>query len=228
MDLPNAVPEAEAARDRINPIVPLLYEAFEAALVEARQFFDMRGRPYDAHLFSHLVRFFVKDWLTERGKSVEYDEGENPNITALALEPLALSGLRFGHEDWDVRIFKAAKSFDESGEVILELPAPGRSVAKQKFYRQQLEFRFDSATGETRLYRLNMVVLWNIEAGGNVRLYLVCPRNGSSARYSVETYWAPLELPIPIPTVPVAETDPDADDLPALDDIIKATGTEKK
>jgi hypothetical protein len=229
MTLPS-VPDPEAARAKILPIVPLLYEAFEAAITRTRESFETWGLPHDPHLFPHLVRFFVRHWLGTHGKTVEDDEMNSVEVAALALEPVANSGLRFAYEDWNVRIFKAARVWNEEGDQVLELPPPGKSFAKQQFYRQQLGFRFDADKQENKFFTLNVVILWDIAPPWSLRLYLACPKNAGSARNSVQMYWPTLlDLPVPTPTTPEVEpaAEPElADDLENIS--VPETGDKKE
>ena len=182
---------------------------------DAREYFEARQIPInDPHLFAHLVRHALKLWLTSHGhtskETIDYQ-----------VENLTLSGIRFVFDDWDARGFKAveAKCFD--GTPFLTLPAPGKSEAKQDFYKQQLELF--NPDGSTRSVSLNMVILWELTSGWNVRLFLACPKDGGSSRTSVEMFWPDaVEIPHPSSAAvpPAAAT---ADDLD-LENVAGLTG----
>lgn len=194
----------------------LLYEGFEAAVLDAREYFEARKVPIDPHLFAHLVRFALKNWLNAQGHASE-------DTVDYQVEHLALSGIRFVFDHWDVRVFKAvdAKRFD--GTPFLALPAPGRSQAKQDFYQQQLELF--APDGSARPVLLNMVIVWELTSGWNVRLFLACPKDGGNSRTSVEMFW-PDVVEIPHPTTAAVPSAVAAVEDLELESVADATGTE--
>ncbi len=209
------VPDPDSALQKIVPLAPILYDAFEAAVQQAREFFDSRNLAVDPWLFANLVRFFVKQSLAGSGHDVEYD-----------LDDLANSGLRFAFEDWDIRILKAAW-ITVNGESHRTLPTPGKSEAKQEFYQQQLAFH-ENAVGQLRAITLNVVILWDVTSGWNFSgLFLACPKNGGNYRASVETFWPIAQIPVPLP-VATEQAEQQPDDLNELGSAPTPTGTDQE
>ena len=97
-----------------------------------------------------------------------------------------------------------------------DVPIPGPSERKQKFYSQaQLVFPFmagEEEVGESP--EVNFIVLWDVPPGSysNLALVLVCPKAGGTTRDSVEIYWGQT-LPHPADEMPTPSGGEEAEDL---------------
>jgi len=159
-------------------------QAVEEAVPKAKEFFTASGKAVDKYLFNDLVRYYAKCRLQNYGFSVEDDEKE---IADYQFKALANNGLSGSFNGYPFRILKADRG---------DLPLPGPSERKQKFYHQQLCLPFDIALDEhTRTTRLNLLVLWEVDVYYNfTQLRLACPKAGGNTRESVEAYF---NQPIP-------------------------------
>lgn len=189
---------------QLEPIVPLLYDAAEAATHQARAFFDglsaEEAEARDPYLFPHLVRFYVCRALDERGQSSTFDK-----------DWLANSGVAL-RADWLAARFLKS-SFGQ-------LPPPGRSVAKRRFYRQITGATlWDLDSTNRSIPSVNVIVTWDVDSLGNLsRLTAYCPSDGGYTLESVHWYWRE-ELAHPATTIalPPIETAPEDEDREDLD-----------
>jgi hypothetical protein len=193
MNTPTA-PDPQEELDRLGPLILTLYEAFEAATQEGRQYFETRGRPINADLFPDLVRYHVKEFLDDRCQLLINFEREDTNR----------NGLRFAYRN---RRYRMWKSDDDA------LPAPGKSQSKLEFLNQQpvlpgLEPYFQSVDG------WNLVILWNVDSGYRLTaLNLVCPKSADATAATL--HWS-VVIPHPVMNMhvkPIADDTTD-DDLP--------------
>lgn len=119
------VPGPEETLAQLAPLIPPLDRSIEAAIQEARSFFDGREVNVDPFLFPCLVRYHAKLLLEEVGQTADYE-----------LDDLANNGLYLRFAGYQIRILKS-----DNGK----LPVPGPSKPKQEFYNQQLKFDFMEA-----------------------------------------------------------------------------------
>jgi hypothetical protein len=196
------VPDASEVLKDLDPLRPVLFRVFEAALLEAREFFDERNARKDPYLFPHLVRYSVKQYLASRGlEAVECE-----------MEELANSGLSLVYEGYHLRILKSIGG---------KLPPPGYSLAKQAFWAQQMPFPFAAPVAITPV--LNLLILWDVTPQYDLAgLWVACPKSGVTAS-SVEAYWCvpiPPALPAALPLLDTPE------DLPITRKELGRTGTQ--
>ncbi len=205
-----SIPDPNEVLTQLSPILSILFQTIEEAVLWTKDFFEGNTREVDPSLAPNMVCYYAKDALRKRGQAVEDDIG---------MEPLANNGLMLTYGGMAVRILKA-----DNGS----LPPPGYSRARQAFYHQQYALDFPSAKGIYRPSMLNLILLWNADPGYVFQgLTLSCPKGGDTRRSSVEEYW---RVPVPHPVLlledrPVKSDVEPAEDLP-LDFKKKETGTE--
>lgn len=171
------IPEPNEELRKLEPLIPVLFEAFEGATESACAFFEGEEKPINAALHPCLVRYYARDFLQDKCQVVEEFEREE----------IANNGLCLAYRGRRYRIWKAE---DE------RLPAPGPSGVKQAFLNQQLSM-FLPEHGEARPVDLNLVILWNVDQQHRLTgLHLVCPKWASSDGLTAEAHWAcPIEHP---------------------------------
>ena len=163
----------------LDAIRGLLWESLEHGIAVAKEHFG-EGQLVDGALGSHVARFHARRFLVGRG---------------LQCESMPLNGIAFRWASYSVRVLKA----DGDGE----LPAPGRSGRKQRFYCQD-QHTFDFDQGEVELgSEVNLVVLWDVTRGSfnGLSLSLACPKAGGRTKASVEAHWY---VAFPHPSVALA------------------------
>ena len=183
MNLP--IPPSDVVLPEVSPLIPIIYDALEAAVLTGREFFADTIHPFDPWYYCDTVRYHAKLRLDDVvGIEVEYER-----------DNLANSGLSIRFKHYHIRILKA-----EDGR----LPSPGISRSKQGFYRQEQFLLAFMLKGNWDAGIINLVVVWNVSANGNLLpLLLSCPRNGTHKRKSAEDYWT-IILPHPAETVATA------------------------
>lgn len=195
MQEPNALdPETEFRN--LGSLLPTLFEGFEIATERAYQFFESPGKPVNSALYPALVRYYMREYLHDRGQVVdEFDREEIFN-----------NGLCITYRTRRIRMWKAIDDL---------IPPPGQSFTKQNFLSQQLAMPL--LDGGPKLVELNLVILWNVDSHHRLRrLYLVCPKTSLHNGAVVEAYWSRL-IPHPAESSVsgVAEAQPDeSTDLP--------------
>lgn len=167
----------------LAPIVQLLHEAAEHGTNEAAAFFDgltlREAEKRDPYLFAHLVRFHVGQYLSQRGQDAAIDT-----------HWLANSGVAFRFGWIDVRFLKSAYG---------QLPAPGPSMTKRRFYNQYISSSLWDLNDENvrSVTLVNIVVTWSVDGRGHLtQLVAYCPSEGLNTLDSVHSYWSePLVHP---------------------------------
>src|SRR5262245_56097603 len=109
-------PSPEGVLKDLAPIVPEIYSAIEAGVLEARSYFGENPID-DGALAAHLLRYKAKKTLGACGLSAEFEREELPQ-----------SGLSLMYAGYHLRIRKAVDGLP---------PVPGPSEPLQDFYRQQ-------------------------------------------------------------------------------------------
>ncbi len=164
-------PDFHAVARDLQPFIDLAVEGFERGTVVARDYFRERNKRVEITLFNDLVRFWVRDYLNDKGQFVEvvYQTADIPNIGL---------GLTFGK--YDIRIWKAKEG---------EVPPPGRSRIKREFLNQYVQAEMEFP-GLTRPVELNLALLWRMGPGYQFRgLELACPKSTNGRYSAVDTYW---------------------------------------
>jgi hypothetical protein len=146
------------------------------------------------------VRYLVKEFLKRCDVPAEDFE----------LEELAYSGLSLVRQDFHIKIFKSING---------EVPAPGSSKPRRRFYAQQQSFfaalaKEEAVRGDDGQGTLNLIVLWDFDKAHRLsNFWLVCPKAGGNSRESVEWHWHE-QVPHVMEMVPEAETEPVGEDIP--------------
>jgi hypothetical protein len=153
----------------LAPVWPPLYTALEWATQQTRAYFDAERVPVDRHLAPSLVRYQAKRSLARLGHDVQEEAGE-----AYAFQTLPNNGLSLSYRGDHLYVLRILKALEG------QLPAPGASRARQAFWQQQLLFDYDAPSAAELRPSLNLLVLWEADAGYTLRrLSLVCPRVGA-------------------------------------------------
>ena len=152
-----------------DPLLILLYELIESGVAEAHTFFDSRNAAPDPWLFPHIVRWSICRQLDSLADTnITYERVELPN-----------SGIEVRADGQRLRIFKATPDG--------ELPAPGRSIARQDFYTPNL-FGTDADFFGTPS---NLIVLWEADSAGHlIGIQLVCPMRDGAVSKPGQQMWA--------------------------------------
>ncbi len=176
---------------QLQPVIPSVYSALEAALQKTREFFDVDTVEVDRSLAPNLVRYYAKRFLSEEGWSIEYEQPD------YELQPLPNNGLCLKYGRHEIRILKA-----DDGE----LPAPGQSKSRQRFWnwngQQSFDFSYDHESCESdqeELQNLHLIILWDVNSHTYQlnRLLLGCPVGGditTASAYFLEEIPHPLEV----------------------------------
>jgi hypothetical protein len=187
MTMQTPIPNPDEELASIAPVVPVLYEGFEAATESACQYFENKDRSVDPSLFPHIVRYEVGEYLKDR----------TGVVVDLTQEELANNGLSIVVNDRHIRIWKGEDD---------RIPPPGGSKARIQFLNQQLAL-FD-IQGELRAVDRNLVILWSVDNQHRLEaLCLVCPKWAASNGLVVQNHWArTLEHPAQTPLAVVPPT----------------------
>lgn len=195
---------------QLHPIVSPVYSAIEGSLQKTREFFENDHVEVDRSLAPNLVRYYAKRFLTAEGLATEYEQADAADYE---LRQLPNNGLCLKYDRHEIRILKA-----DDGE----LPAPGPSMSRQKFWNWngQLSFNFSYGdalpeASEEKSLSLHLIVLWDVDPFkyNLKRLLLGCPISGdetTASAYFLE------EIPHPIEAIDLALTSNEglvADDL---------------
>lgn len=178
------IPDSQEALSDLSQLIPTVYSTLEAAIQGAREFFDKENRPIDPYLAPCLVRYYAKQFLIAAGCNAEYEDDveHDEGDVEFKFHNLSNNGLALKSEKYQIRIWKS-----DDGE----LPVPGPSQVRQRFF-QQLSLDM-SVSAE----RTNLAILWEVSSNYTlIGLLLSCPKAGDNSRASVEAYWT---IPIPHP-----------------------------
>ena len=163
----------------------VLYEIFPEAANIMLPYFKNRNLPVNRTLASDMMRYEVKMSLGQFGIYVAL-EGENDDAHDPVMSPLALNGLEGTYGGYAFKILKS-----DTGE----LPIPGYSGRKQRYYGQQLRLVPDE--GQSEKIHPNVIYLWDCDhEWQQFSLRLVAPKHGGITRASVDHYW---NVPVAIP-----------------------------
>jgi hypothetical protein len=186
--------DAIRALEELQPLPSKIHGFLQEAVPIALQHFEewapkkQNGDPtLDPHLFPHLIRWHVCRLL----RQAEYDAtltetgGESlpPDIRTMAM-----SGVEITHCGRKLKLWKSRKG---------GLPLPGRSESRKAFL-QENRILFDAGAGEFFKAR-NLVLLWNVDATGDVALELVCPMPSDYDRDDVDDWKYPQLWAITVP-----------------------------
>lgn len=206
------LPDAKEVVHHIQPMVPLLFRAIEGALQKTREFFDNDGTEIDRCLAPNLFRFYAKALLASEGQRATYEE--ETDRADYELQVLANNGICLNYGKHEIRILKS------DGD---ELPAPGHSKARQKFWNWNgqipLPFTYDEpeASDSSNGSSLHLIVLWDVDPNRYTlkKLSLACPIKGAESRDSVAAHFIEeLEHPlVSLTAIPMLQSDDNIEDL---------------
>ncbi len=169
------IPDAEKVFNDLYELFPVVNAALEHGTFQAREFFQNQNKTINKSLAPNLVRYYAKMMLQGDGREVFEEDGK------FYINQIPNNGLCIIHHQYWIRILKSAKG---------ELPTPGQSKTKQRFYSQeQYLFKFPSSE-EIKKENVNLLLLWETDSHYNLRnLTLACPKAGNTTTESVEIYW---------------------------------------
>ncbi|HSV67650.1 MAG TPA: hypothetical protein VLJ59_17325 [Mycobacteriales bacterium] len=163
---------AETVR-QLRPVIIPLFEALEDGLSAATRDHAAKliRRPDDPHYFGHTVRRMAIESLRGLGLQAERDSGR---------PALAMSGIMLFFRGMAVRVLRP--DVNRHGRV--EIPIPGLSRPRQRFWRQDTEAIPGVGTTD------NLLLLWTDDAGILVEpLTLVRPLGGDHRRRNLRVDW---------------------------------------
>lgn len=176
--------QSAAVLEDLQPVLPLIYEAFERAIEESKSFFK-EGKGIDPFLFPNLVRYYA----------LEYLESGPWEIDDFSIDRLSNNGIFLRFKDYRIRVWKA----DEG-----ELPAPGTSESKRIFYEQP-----DLWEG---MRFVKLAIIWDTTSKGTLKnLILACPNGDGSPNTAGQAHWQ-IEIPHPATHITAATAFQDSDD----------------
>lgn len=212
------VPDVDVVLEELTPVLPFIYGGVEDAIQQTRDFFP-EGKPVDASLAPNLVRYFVKEYIDHKSSA----DSQLSVSSQFRRETLPNNGLFLHFGSYRIRILKA----DEG-----ELPLPGPSRARRRFYEQTLP-NWAQISGEEQPNPVNLVILWDVNSEYALDdLSIACPKDVGESRGSVQVHW---RADIPHPALAHTNNngspaqDADAGDIDDLDLTTKerpSTGTE--
>ena len=172
------IPKAEKVFNDLSESFPVVYSALGHGTFKAKEFFENQdndeNKIINKFLAPNLVRYYAKMMLKREGREV-FEEDDKFQINQIPN-----NGLCYIHDQYLIRILKSFKG---------ELPTPGQSESRQKFYSQQQTFKFSLSEGTKNEY-INLLLLWDVDSHYNLTsLSLACPKAGNTTVESVKTHW---------------------------------------
>ncbi len=206
------LPDAKEVVRHIQPMVPLLFRAIEGALQKTRLFFDNDKTEIDRCLAPNLFRFYAKALLASEGQRATYEE--ETDRADYELQVLANNGLCLNYGKHEIRILKS------DGD---ELPAPGHSKARQRFWnwngQMPIPFTYEEQGVADTIddFALHLIVLWDVIPNKYTlnKVWIACPIQGAETKDSVMAHFIE-ELSHPLESsnvIPMIEAEPPVDDL---------------
>lgn len=182
----STVPEPQTVLEEYTPLLQLIVSALQSGTTHAQSYADWQDEKVDRALAAALVRKGAKRFLLANAQDVQNEEDEQP----LEYEAEYLSNLGLAMNAGTVRI-RVLRS--DNGN----MPVPGHSKRRQKFYAQQSLLPFDpadlEATDELAPSILNLVLHWTTDSEYHLdKVFLGCPKAGGLTRASVEAHWDEL------------------------------------
>ena len=182
------IPSPEVVSSDLSSFFPLFFVGLESSAQKAREYFPEEIK--DHSLFSHLVRFEVKEYL----KGAGFDCAERAN-----------TGVYFTVGKYPIIMLKA----DDGG-----IPIPRESAYKQAYYQQSHQMWLFPFPREIRehLEGPNLLLLWDVTEDGVLdEVQLACPKGGDITRESIETHWI-VRVSHSAEMIPESQSSPSTDD----------------
>ncbi|PRX47642.1 hypothetical protein B0I33_105222 [Prauserella shujinwangii] len=165
----------------LQPVVPVLFDSVTEGVALAAREHGERGykRQHDPHYYAATARREVMERLNKAGLMVLHEDGDRPL--------LPMSALLLAYDRLSLWMFKASRR--EAGGAAHEIPLPGRSVRKQKYWRQEPVLPLDGLPAD------NILLLWSEDRGVLYpTMTLVRPLAGDHRVDSLRIDWAgPLQ-----------------------------------
>lgn len=164
---------AEVVR-ALQPVIVPVFSALATGLETAQKEHAKRKfrRSDDPHYYLHTVRRIAVEDLTARGLQAMNEEADRPL--------LPLSSILVFYKGIALRVLRP--EVHPGGDVII--PVPGRSLARQAFWRQ------DAGSALPGLQTDNILLLWTDTDGVlDEPMTLVRPRGGDHHRSSLRLHW---------------------------------------
>lgn len=166
---------ADEATSQLQSVSNTLHTGLLAAIERSREFFASQddGGHVDPYLFSHLVRYYLKEELSSLAET-------EPSLHVLWVPNTGLH-LRYAH--YEIRIWKTG----EEGE----LPPPGTSGTRQQFYEQEQVFLPFYPEELDALCLIRLAYVWNVDEHLSFsELYLTCPKGSDSPWKPGTCHWS--------------------------------------
>jgi hypothetical protein len=178
-----AIPSPQTAVQALRHTLATLVNALIAGATHAQWYADTMDEDPDRALSPALVRKGAKRFLVSVGHDVDEEASEQQDQTVgFEAEYLPNLGLSITAVGYNIRILRSDRGL---------MPVPGASLRRQAFYAQQqslFDLEPDAVDPVT-----NLVLHWSTDDEYNLcRVYLACPRGGTTTRASVEAYWDEL------------------------------------
>jgi hypothetical protein len=134
----------ETIPEDLLPLLSRLHEYVEEGIQEAHQYFESRRCRIDPWMFSHQVRFHVRNRLL--------------GLPDLGLPchhvRLAFSGIDLTYNTWRLKILKAT--------IDGNIPGPGRSYSRQAFYNYNLFPDWQDEEDEED-EEIHLLIIWHVD-----------------------------------------------------------------
>ena len=170
------IPKSEKVFDDLSEVFPVVYTALDYGVFQTRGFFENEEqeeyKQINKSLAPNLVRYHAIKVLKGAGQEVIEDDD------LFQINQVPNNGLCIVQDKYVIRILKSAKG---------ELPTPGQSESRQRFYEQ---YSFSFPSEERNNEKLNLLLLWEIDLNYNLtNLSLACPKSGKTTIASVVAHW---------------------------------------
>jgi hypothetical protein len=194
-----SIPDPEQVLMDLSDVLSAVWEALEAGIQQAREYFDARGLEPDAYLAADLTRFEAKRLLEQQQHEAEFE-----------LQELSNNGLR-------VRAVRNGRSYDlrirrsDNGQ----LPAPQSNVMSD-FYYQPVLAGIDLPHADV----INLVALWETPRTYThiTAINLACPSAPGESRADVQAHWyTPVPHPATTAQLPIEIQQEQAEEQPITD-----------
>lgn len=168
------IPDQETVLRELSDVFPVVKSSYDYATYKVIDFFAHQDteeqRVLNRYLAPNLVRFYALQAL------------KNDRENRFDVECVPNNGLCLVKANYKIRILKSCNG---------QLPVPGHSIARRRFYSQQKQLSFYFLEPlPTNADKLNLIILWEVKPPYNIgRLSLACPKSGELTRDSVTAYW---------------------------------------
>ncbi len=187
----------------LMPVLRGLFEALELGIQLGIEFFDESELEHEPHVLAGITKVLARKHLRDAG-------GGLPGVEVITQTN---AGIRIIHGACSIRVLKSGK---------VGLPAPGRSEARWREYRQ-LTFLDTDPQADPRWFErdnlgvVNLVAIWSLDSRKKVLgLRLACPKPGTSGARSFDQYWS-VNIPHPSETIDVGSHIDSTDAFPGED-----------